>query len=151
MTDHPGTGFDPAELEQEHDDDLPGLSIEQPPGDAQVAEPSGEESELGPLAKSSAVGFWGISCPAGAWSSFRVQHQAFPYTARFVFVDAIGGRRYSGFATHNASEYPPAVIWARYPYALPRGTKQVWGYWWEGMPSDHAQGSPYWNSFNTNC
>jgi hypothetical protein len=158
MAEESGATLDPADLEQEHEDDLPGLEIKEAPEDAQVSEPSeAEEEEVGPLGQSSRVGFWGVSCSGGAWSSFLIPITTYPYVARFVFVNAAGARKYSAFRYHNRSEYPGFRIWAQWQYALPvwpapaGGTKHVYAYWWCGTPGDSQTPPAYWNYVNTNC
>lgn len=142
------------EVIAEHDGDLEAPEIgvvedSDSPG-ADVAEPPAAE-DLGPEALSWRVIWGAIPCAGPVYSYFQVPKQAFPYTARFVFVNAVGGRTYSGFAYWNRSEYPPTRIYARYPSAVPRGTRQVWAYWWCGVPADHDPGSPYWNYKGVNC
>jgi hypothetical protein len=114
--------------------------------------PDETAEEVGPEALSSRV--WlgsNLPCSGPIYSYFRVPEQAYPYTARFSFVDAVGRRRWSGFAYWTRSEYPPTVIYASYRYAVPAGTRQIWAYWWCGVPSDNNPGSPRWNYKSVRC
>jgi hypothetical protein len=150
------------ELLAEHEDDLaaPEADLESaddlPPPDTSEepmmpTPPDTVDEALAPRAQSRLVLFGAIACAGPVYCYFVVPKQAFPYTARFVFVDSVGRRRYSGFAHWNRSEYPPTRIYARFPYPVPSGTRQVVGYWWCGEPADNDPGSPYWNYRNVTC
>jgi len=90
------------------------------------------------------------SCATGCVTRFLVPPpQVAVITCRFRF--AIGGRNlYSGFA-YRSGAYPGFWIATNYPYRIPTGTTQIWGYWWTAEVPAPTPVPAYYGHINVRC